>query len=453
VPAIGGPNITPQADGWSAHCVAASPGNPSHVMFDDRHAEHIPGCNMAFRRETLIALGGFDPQFRIAGDDVDFCWRLLDHGGAIGYAPGAFVWHHRRETVMAYLKQQIGYGRAEALLHFMHPHRFSLLGHCGWHGRIYGSGATGLPLVPERIYYGPFGFAPFQTIYRHNQYGPWACVTWLEWHLLAVFFLALSLMFWPLVLISVVMWSCSLLLAGLAARKALLPADAPWWCRPLVAALHLIQTPIRGWYRTTYDLRMWRPHLPSSYYEVEHKPKAISPREIDLYWSSNRGIGRKELLDRIVQEAKQLRWLGVFNNAWSTWDVKFVGDLWHTLHLHTATEELGGPNRFTRARITAKPTLVNRAVCVAALIWSAAALISLQPVALGLAVLGSAAALMQNISSRHACLRAAASLVGRAGKDAGLDSLDMTGMNVDRPANRIALREKAETVAGVPVSI
>ena len=206
VPAVGGPNITPLSDGWSAHCVAASPGNPSHVMFDDRHAEHIPGCNMAFRRESILNLGGFDPQFRAAGDDVDFCWRLLDQGGAIGYAAGAFVWHHRRQTVGAYLKQQIGYGRAEALLHFMHPHRFSLSGHCGWHGRIYGSGAVGLPLVPERIYYGTFGFAPFQTIYRHNQYGPWACVTWLEWHLVAVFFLALGLMFWPLLLLSLTMW-------------------------------------------------------------------------------------------------------------------------------------------------------------------------------------------------------------------------------------------------------
>src|SRR5262249_46833433 len=102
--AVGGPNITPMSDGWSAHCVAASPGNPSHVMFDDRHAEHVPGCNMAFRRETIFELGGFDAQFRAAGDDVDFCWRLLDQGGAIGYAAGAFVWHHRRQTVKAYLK-------------------------------------------------------------------------------------------------------------------------------------------------------------------------------------------------------------------------------------------------------------------------------------------------------------------------------------------------------------
>ena len=427
VPAIGGPNITPRSDGWSARCVAASPGNPSHVMFDDRLAEHIPGCNMAFRRDSILDLGGFDPQFRVAGDDVDFCWRLLDHGGAIGYAPGAFVWHHRRETVRAYLRQQIGYGRAEALLHFMHPHRFSLLGHCGWHGRIYGSGATGLPLVPERIYYGTYGFAPFQTIYRHNQYGVWACVTWLEWHLLALFFLALSFLFWPLAIISAVMWSGSLALAALTARKATLSKEAPWWARPLVGALHLIQPPIRSWFRATYDLRMWRPQLAADYYAVEHETKRISARDVDLYWSSKCGVGREALLDRIAKEAKELKWLGVFNNAWANWDIKLVGDLWHTLHISTVTEELGSRKRFTRARITAIPTLINRAVSIAALIWSTAALISLQPVALGLAMLTSAAALMQNINSRHACLRAAASVVARAGQQAGLVPADTSG--------------------------
>jgi O-antigen biosynthesis protein len=430
VPAIGGPNITPRSDGWSARCVAASPGNPSHVMFDDRHAEHIPGCNMAFRRDVLLELGGFDAQFRAAGDDVDFCWRLLDHGGAIGYAPGAFVWHHRRETVKAYLKQQIGYGRAEALLHFMHPHRFSMMGHCGWHGRIYGSGAAGLPLVPERIYYGTFGFAPFQTIYRHNQYGAWACVTWLEWHMVALFFFALAFIFWPLGLVSLIMWTGSALLAVAAARKAALPKESPWWCRPLIGILHIVQPPIRGWFRATYDLRLWRPHLDAAYYDVQHNPKAVSSRVSDLYWISKRGLGRETLLNRVVEEAKRLGWLGVFNNAWSTWDVKLVGDLWHTLHIHTATEELGSNKRFTRARITAQPTIINRVVSVAALIWSSAALISLEPLALLLALLGSAAALMQNIRSRRTCLNAAASLVARAGQNAELEPVDAIGNSI-----------------------
>jgi hypothetical protein len=194
---------------------------------------------------------------------------------------------------------------------------------------------------------------------------------------------------------------------------------------------------------------MWRPQLPESYYDVEHEVKRISPRELDLYWSSRSGAGRAELLDCISREAKQLHWLGVFNNAWATWDIKLVGDLWHTLHFFTVTEVLGGEKRFTRARIVAKPTLVNRAVSVAALIWSGAALMTLQPIALGLALLGSAAALLQNISSRRSCLRAAACLVARAGQQSGLDPADTGGNTVDRYPSRAEARRKIVAEAAV----
>ena len=357
---------------WLEALVAspASPGNPSHVMFDDRYAEHIPGCNMAFRRNVILELGGFDSQFRTAGDDVDFCWRLLDHGGAIGYASGAFVWHHRRETVKAYLKQQIGYGRAEALLHFMHPHRFSLLGHCGWHGRIYGSGATGLPLRQNGFTTEPTEWRRFRRSIGTTSMACGRVSPGWSGTCLRLFMLALSFLFWPLVLISGLMWSGSLALAAYAARKAPLPKNSPWWCRPLVGALHLLQPPVARMVQS--DLRLT--HVAASFagvvLRVQHDIKRISPRELDLYWSSTNGAGREELLNCIANEAKRLKWLGVFNNAWSTWDIKLVGDLWHTLHLFTVTEELGGQRRFTRARIMAKPTLVNRAVSVAALIWS-----------------------------------------------------------------------------------
>ena len=78
---VGGPNLSPE-DGRVAACVAASPGQPMHVLENDQVAEHIPGCNMAFRREALEAVNGFDPQFRKAGDDVDICWRLGGEPGA-----------------------------------------------------------------------------------------------------------------------------------------------------------------------------------------------------------------------------------------------------------------------------------------------------------------------------------------------------------------------------------
>lgn len=423
VEAIGGPNITPHSDGWSAQCVAVSPGNPSHVMLDDHYAEHVPGCNMAFRRDVLLGIGGFDTQYRVAGDDVDFCWRLLDEGYSIGYASGAFVWHHRRETVKAYLKQQIGYGRAEALLNFMHPHRFSVVGRAIWHGRIYGAGAAGLPLIPERIYYGPFGYAPFQMIYRHNEYGTWACVMWLEWHLVAALLLAVGLMvFWPLEVVSLAMWVGTAWVAIRSARRARLPADAPWWCRPLVAGLFVAQPLVREWTRLTYDLRLWRPKLSKRRQRLPIK--TIDSRTHDLYWQSRDSIGREALLEELTRSAREKKWLGVFNNAWAPWDVRLVGDLWHTLYVGTVTEELGENKRFTRARISAKPTTVNRVASIGAIVWTVASLASLNYAALPIALAASALALWQNVASRRRCLADAATLTADAAEAVGLDPVD-----------------------------
>src|SRR5437667_113172 len=84
---VGGPNIAPAGDGPIAECVARAPGGPVHVLVTDREAEHIPGCNMAFRTAFLEAVGGFDSRFRSAGDDVDVCWRLQDRGWTLGFHP------------------------------------------------------------------------------------------------------------------------------------------------------------------------------------------------------------------------------------------------------------------------------------------------------------------------------------------------------------------------------
>jgi glycosyltransferase involved in cell wall biosynthesis len=93
---ICGPNLSPPEDGFIAQCVDHSPGNPTHVLIDDRETEHLPGCNIAFWRKRIEAIGGFDPTFRIAGDDVDFCWRMQERSWKLGFSPAALVWHHRR---------------------------------------------------------------------------------------------------------------------------------------------------------------------------------------------------------------------------------------------------------------------------------------------------------------------------------------------------------------------
>src|SRR3989449_803781 len=95
---------------------------------------------MAFRTAFLEAVGGFDPRFRTAGDDVDVCWRLQDRGWTLGFHPAAVVWHHRRNSVRTYWRQQIGYGRAEAMLERKWPEKYNDVGHVRWTGRMYGSG-------------------------------------------------------------------------------------------------------------------------------------------------------------------------------------------------------------------------------------------------------------------------------------------------------------------------
>jgi hypothetical protein len=41
---------------------------------------------------------------------------LQQRGYRLAFSPGGFVWHYRRNTVRAYLKQQTGYGEAEPCL-------------------------------------------------------------------------------------------------------------------------------------------------------------------------------------------------------------------------------------------------------------------------------------------------------------------------------------------------
>src|SRR5207249_4846011 len=128
--------------------------------------EHIPGCNMAFRKSCLLAIGGFDPQFRVAGDDVDVCWRLQQAGWTLGFSPAAMVWHHRRNSVRAYWRQQCGYGKAEVILERKWPEKYNTAGHITWAGRIYGKGVVRALGMARRIYYGSWGSGLFQSMER-----------------------------------------------------------------------------------------------------------------------------------------------------------------------------------------------------------------------------------------------------------------------------------------------
>jgi glycosyltransferase involved in cell wall biosynthesis len=166
---VGGPNVPPICDCSSAQQVARAPGGPVHVLVADNRAEHVPGCNMAFWKQVLEEVGGFDPVYTAAGDDVDLCWKVGERGWEIGFHPAALVWHHARPGIRRYLRQQRTYGRAEALVEARHPHRFTATGSARWRGRIYEPFAGSL--LGQRIYRGMYGTAAYQSVYQGNGHG------------------------------------------------------------------------------------------------------------------------------------------------------------------------------------------------------------------------------------------------------------------------------------------
>lgn len=415
VEGIGGLNLPPTSDGWIAKCVNASPGNPAHVMLDDRHAEHVPGCNMAFKRQVLLGLGGFDSQFRQAGDDVDLCWRMLDANLQIGFAPAAMVWHHRRATIKAYAKQQKGYGRSEALVHFKHPQRCGVFGRSIWRGVIYGDAMLGRLSNEDIVYHGRFGAAPYQLIYRNNHYSYWNIALSLEWHAAAFFLLALSLILPLLMALPISMWMITLGVVAHAGWTARTPAGAPWLSRLIIGYLHLLQPVVRGWYRLTHLLhsKRLRRHRLDPQLKLP-AGKRVSASRYDLYWETDDCQGREELLTEVVHMARAAAWPGDFDNGWADWDIKMVGDPWHDIELRTATEEIGWPRRFTRAKVSVSQTKFAKVVMCGMLCWSVASLIGGQAWALTLSAAGCAALLMTMAASRRHCVLGGKQLVARA---------------------------------------
>lgn len=135
--ACGGPNIPPIDATWLEKFIAYGPGAAAHVLLTDTEAEHLPGCNLAVYKEVWECVGGFNPCYRVAGDDVDFCWKIQEKGLVMGFCPGAFVWHRRRSSLRGYFSQQAGYGHAEGLLARDYPERFNQEGSAVWKGGIY----------------------------------------------------------------------------------------------------------------------------------------------------------------------------------------------------------------------------------------------------------------------------------------------------------------------------
>ena len=170
----------------------------------------------------------------------------------------------------AFWKQQVGYGRSEALLERKWPEKYNVAGHASWSGRVYGKGLAHVLGRPSRIYYGRWGSAPFQRLCEPPAGGLLSLPLMPEWYLVIITLIAISALGTlspPLLFaLPVAAWALALLLlqAGVSAARASF-AGAPrsgaaemFRLRGLTALLHLLQPLARLRGRLAGGLTLWR---------------------------------------------------------------------------------------------------------------------------------------------------------------------------------------------------
>jgi GT2 family glycosyltransferase len=345
---VGGPNIAPPRDGLIADCVAHSPGGPVHVLLTNQKAEHIPGCNMAFRRVALKTIGGFDPQFHVAGDDVDVCWRLQAQGWTLGFSPAAMVWHHRRNSLRAYWKQQRGYGKAEAMLERKWPEKYNAAGHAVWSGRVYSNGMTYTGWRVRRIYHGLWGSAPFQSLYEPAPNLIESLPMLPEWFLVVLALGALCLLGlqWqplllalPLLALAVTVSLVQAVRCAVAVKFALPSWRERWPRRVVTALLHVMQPVARLIGRTRHGLTLWR-------------RDATAGLALPRPWTANiwTKVSRSGE-DRLHYMEKRLRkhgWVAVRSGETDRWDLEVKSGILGSARLFLGLEEHGSGRQLLR---------------------------------------------------------------------------------------------------------
>jgi hypothetical protein len=220
-----------------------------------------------------------------------------------------------------------------------------------------------------------------------------------------------------------------------------MPANAPFWCRYLVFWLHLTQPIVRGVHRNASWVANKRLSPVTRMSEQAAKaPRRLSAVDREFDWDTTNGKGREQLLDSIVYEARRNDWPGDFSGGWVPWDIELIADPWHHVVIHTATEELGGGRRFTRARWTAAPTKVKNVVASCAVIWSAGAVAAQVEWAAAIGGVACALLLAKFVRSRRRSLSAVGDLIRNAAISAGLVEQDAVSSVVPQPASVAASR-------------
>jgi O-antigen biosynthesis protein len=329
--------------------------------------------------------------FRAAGDDVDLCWRLQNKGYTIGFSAAAVVWHFRRNTVRDYIKQQQGYGKAEALLFFKHPSRFNVLGQSRWFGRIYGDLSSFLASRQPRIYTGVFGRGLFQTLYQPRPSIISCLPLTLEWNSVSMLLLFGAFVFggafWVGLLPFLLTVSCCLA-SALKARVA-----SPFRglrATLLVAFLIYVGPLFRTLERYRWRIRRHREVKPVEYNGTRQVPR-IQWHERAFYLSYWNEAGREKesLLYSIMDFLLPRKYLIAVDQGWSHWDLEICQGPWAKAQIRAATENHGSGKRLLRVRCALRMSRMSfTCLSLYAVLMTVAVFLSMPQIAVTALVIG-----------------------------------------------------------------
>ena len=263
------------------------------------------------------------------------------------------VWHHRRNSVRAYWKQQKGYGKAEALLERKWPQKYNPIGHLTWNGRLYGKGLTkSFGWRKSRIYHGTWGSAPFQSLYGPRTGILESLPLMPEWYMVNIALAVLSalgLIWKPLLLalpLLVITASAPLLCVIKSVARASFTSEGLSRSRRLklqflTGLLHVLQPIARLYGRLRHRLTPWRRRGASSF-------KFPWPRTSTV-WSERWQAPEKRLESIEVAlraEGAIVRRGGDFDR----WDLEVRGGLFGAVRMRMAIEEHGAGRQLMRLR-------------------------------------------------------------------------------------------------------
>ncbi len=114
-------------DGVSGRVVVPLCGAPTDYQRNEARLADASfvTANSFYRRDALVAVGGFDERFRMAWrEDSDLHFRLLDHGGRLVAANDALVTHPTRPAPWGVSIAQQRKSMYNALLYKQHPRHY-----------------------------------------------------------------------------------------------------------------------------------------------------------------------------------------------------------------------------------------------------------------------------------------------------------------------------------------